>query len=371
MSQYGAYVLAQSGAGYGRILSTYYPGTALSVVDGSRHVSVNVLHTAPRATFGVGPAAGVTGPVSLRLTTAGGSVTLAAGDAGVVVPGAAGGVEVWRGGVRQLTAAGPVHVTWSGTPDLAGNAAVALLTGTGSGGAKAAARYRYGEVWVTRYGSRLEVVNELAVGRDYLRGIAEMPASWGVRGAAALQAQSVAARTYAWARVLRGTSVICGGCNLYDSTRDQVFAGYRVELGSYGSHWVRAVNATAGRILTYRGAPAETLYYSSSGGRTQDVRDVFGSARPYLVSVADPYSLDVRANNPYRAWTRPVSQASMRAVFGLPDVVSVAVTARTAGRAARTVTATSSAGRSATVSGTIFRSRLRLPATWVWTVRGS
>jgi SpoIID/LytB domain protein len=287
------------------------------------------------------------------------------------VPSAAGGLEVRRNGTRVLTTTGAVHVTWTGTPDLAGNAAVARLSGTGTEGTKAAAPYRYGEMWVVRYGSRLEVVNELPLGREYVRGIAEMPPSWGVRGAAALRAQSVAARTFAWSKALRPAVASCGGCSVFDSTRDQVFKGYAVELGPDGARWRAAADATAGRILTYAGAPAETLYYSSSGGRTQDVRDVFGSSRPYLVSVADPYSLYAKAANPYAAWTRTASQASMRSAFGLSDVVTVAVTARTAGTAARTVTATSSTGRTATLTGPQFRSRLRLPATWVWSVRGS
>jgi hypothetical protein len=57
----------------------------------------------------------------------------------------------------------------------------------------------------------------------------------------------------------------------------------------------------------------------------------------------------------------------MRTAFGLRDVVSVRVTARTAGKAARTVTATSSTGATATLTGSQLRSRLRLPSTWVWT----
>ncbi len=371
MSQYGAYAMAQGGATYGRILTTYYPGTRLATVADTRHLKVNVLHASSKATFGVGRAPGVTGPVALRLATSGGSTTLSTADGGVVVPSASGGLEVRRNGTRVLTTTGAVHVTWTGTPDWAGNAALARLSGTGTEGTKSAAPYRYGEMWVVRYGSRLEVVNELPLGREYVRGIAEMPASWGVRGAAALQAQSVAARTFAWRKVLRPGVASCGGCTLLDSSRDQVFRGYAAELGAYGALWRKAADATAGRILAFAGAPAETTYYSSSGGRTQDVRDVFGSARPYLVSIADPYSLDVKAKNPYRSWTRIANQAAMRSAFGLTDVRSVAVTARTTGRGARTVTATSSSGRTATLTGAQFRSRLRLPATWVWSVTGS
>ena len=369
MSQYGAYAMAKAGRTSSQILSTYYPGTALTTVADTRHVKVNLLHGTSRATFGVDRAPGVTGAVSLKLVAGPSSAAVAPGATLAAVPSASGGIDVLRGTGKAFSTSGPVHVVWTGTPDLAGNGAVARLSGSGSTGAKSSRPYRYGEMWVVRVGGRLEVVNELTLGGAYLRGLAEMPTSWGVQGAAALQAQAVAGRTYAWVKLLRGPVTACGGCQLYDSTRDQAFRGYEVELGSYGAYWKAAVTATKGRILTYRGAPAQALYYSSSGGRTQDNRDVFGAATPYLVSVADPWSL--AAGNPMSTWTRPVSQATMRSVFDLPNVVSVSVSSRTAGGAAKTVTARSSSGATATVSGTQLRSRLALPATWVRAVTGA
>ncbi|WP_158220984.1 SpoIID/LytB domain-containing protein [Kineosporia sp. R_H_3] len=369
MSQYGAYALAKGGASSTKILSTYYPGTAVTSVTDTRHVKVNLLHATSRAMFGVTPAPGVTGTVALRLSAGTAKASVAPGATLAAVPAAGGGIEVRRGATKVFATTGAVHVTWTGTPDWAGNGAVARLSGTGTEGAKASRPYRYGEMWVVRVGTRLEVVNELPLGSSYLRGLAEMPTSWGVRGPAALQAQAVAGRTYAWAKLLRGPRATCGGCTVYDSTRDQAFRGYEVELGAYGSYWVKAVTATKGRILTYAGAPAQALYYSSSGGRTQDNRDVFGAAMPYLVSVADPYSL--AAGNPMASWRRTVTQASMRTAFGLRDVVSVRVATRTAGRAAKTVTATSSTGATATLTGTQLRSRLRLPSNWVWSVGGA
>ena len=46
---------------------------------------------------------------------------------------------------------------------------------------------------------------------------------------------------------------------------------------------------TRGQILTYEGAPAQTLYFSSSGGRTISALDAFGTDVPYLVAVDDPW----------------------------------------------------------------------------------
>ncbi len=96
-------------------------------------------------------------------------------------------------------------------------------------------------------------------------------------------------------------------------------------FGADGSPRGAKGTATKGRILTYAGAPAQALYYSSSGGRTQDNRDVFGAAMPYLVSVADPYSL--AAGNPMASWRRTVTQASMRKRASATSSVSCAKTA--------------------------------------------
>ncbi|MGH3414277.1 MAG: SpoIID/LytB domain-containing protein, partial [Marmoricola sp.] len=101
-----------------------------------------------------------------------------------------------------------------------------------------------------------DTVNLLGV-EMYLRGVvpAEMPASW---HQAALQAQAVAARTYALyerAHHLHGYYQIC------DTTACQVYRGMK---GQYSSS-DRAITATRGRYLTSGGAPAFTQFSSSSG----------------------------------------------------------------------------------------------------------
>src|SRR6185503_5199689 len=54
-----------------------------------------------------------------------------------------------------------------------------------------------------------------------------------------------------------------------------------------------------GEVVTYEGKVATTYFFSSSGGRTANVADVWsGTPVPYLVSVADPY--DTAA--PHHLW---------------------------------------------------------------------
>ena len=85
-----------------------------------------------------------------------------------------------------------------------------------------------------------------------------MPASW---SPAAVQAQAIAARTYAAyerAHPLTDTYQIC------DTTSCQVYGGYSSEHPDSNA----AIAATAGKIQTYGGDPAFTQFSSSSGGWT-------------------------------------------------------------------------------------------------------
>src|SRR5581483_10726358 len=84
--------------------------------------------------------------------------------------------------------------------------------------------------------------------------------------------------------------------DVYGDTRDQAYGGISAESPSGDA----AADATKGQVLTYDGKVATTYYFSTSGGRTADARDVFSGARatPYLVSVDDPYD----SLSPYHDW---------------------------------------------------------------------
>jgi SpoIID/LytB domain protein len=141
---------------------------------------------------------------------------------------------------------------------------------------------RYGgtiEVGMDRDG-RLFVIGELPV-EDYVEGIAEVPRSWPM---ATLKAQAVAARSYGLAHL--GFPDPTGeelGYDLCSTTACQVYRGLGVALGPYGDRWRKAVRQTRGEVLLYQGRPAETLYFSTSNGRTYGNDDVFGTTPlPYL-----------------------------------------------------------------------------------------
>lgn len=133
---------------------------------------------------------------------------------------------------------------------------------------------------------------------EYVKGVvgAEMPASFNIE---ALKAQAILARTYAVRKmkVLGGTPSRTDADLSSDHTKDQAWAPVNVikqKLGIIGSwlHWPKiekAVEETAGLILTYQGSVCEALYHSTCGGQTEAASDVWGKDVPYLKSVTCNY----------------------------------------------------------------------------------
>lgn len=118
--------------------------------------------------------------------------------------------------------------------------------------------------------------------------LAEMPADFEVE---ALKAQAVAARTVAL-RCVRGgdrhAGAICTDskcCQAY-MTED----AYRADGGTAEniSKIRSAVESTREQVLTYGGELIEAVYFSCSGGYTEDAAAVWGNDVPYLQAVASP-----------------------------------------------------------------------------------
>jgi SpoIID/LytB domain protein len=150
-------------------------------------------------------------------------------------------------------------------------------------------RAYHGLLVVRRAGKRVSVVNSLALD-DYVRGVVggEMPHRWRI---AALAAQAVASRSYALSHLTSNRRF-----DLYADTRSQVYGGIAYETPQTNE----AVRRTAGRVLMWNGHVALTYFFSTSGGRTADVREVWpgGADVPYLRSVPDPYD----TQSPHHSW---------------------------------------------------------------------
>jgi len=155
-------------------------------------------------------------------------------------------------------------------------------------------RYR-GELWFTPTDSGILVVNRLPV-EDYLRGV--VPIELGTRqpgDRAALEAQAIAARSYAYIRVPSDVSVEPRlGWHMVATVQNQVYAGMDVEAPIVNE----AIDHTAGLVLRYDGLLVDAPYYSSCGGRTAAPRESWRDVReePYLRSVDDT---DPRTGRPY------------------------------------------------------------------------
>lgn len=363
MSQYGAYVQAAEGRSARAILEHYFRGSVVAGVTDSADIRVNLVHSA--ASFRTATVSLQDGGGTGSITVGGGSFAVRAGD--VVTYSLSGGsITAERSGpsgAARLTGAS-AQVVWSGTRARSGPATLLDVAGPGETLGDASGRYRWGTLDVRVVAGRLEAVNIVRLHDEYLYGIAEMPSSW---PAAALQAQVVAARSFALVRLAAGPRAACA-CHVYDTTADQVFAGWAKEgEPTWGARWTAAVDAThtsatTGLALLSGGRVVQAFYSSSSGGRTQANEDVWGGTPlAHLRSVPDPWSLDDR--NPYRRWVRDRTNAQLAAAFGLPDVVRLDLSARTGGGGVRTARATASTGATATVTGERLRTALSLPST--------
>jgi SpoIID/LytB domain protein len=116
--------------------------------------------------------------------------------------------------------------------------------------------------------------------------------------------------------------------------------------------------------VLYNGQPITTYFSASSGGVTANSADVWGTAFPYLVSVADPYSLDLVLNPTYSHWQRVVNQRDMSTAFNLIDIAAIRIDSRSATNSALTIVATSSLGVTATLPVGVFKTKLKLPSSW-------
>jgi len=281
MSQYGTLGFAQHGQDYRFILRHYYRGTQLATLAGSTQVRVLVQSSRRISLSG---AAGV--PGAKRLDP---SRTYRA-------------TRNRSGGVTLRRASGGIVGTYASPLTVSGSSRAIKLRGR-SGHAVTDGRYRGNLQLRPSSSGGLNAINQLQLDH-YVRGVVagESPASW---PAHALRAQAVAARSYAIT-----TSKGGAGFDQYSDTRSQVYNGIAGERASTNA----AVAATRGEVVTYQGKPVVTYYFSTSGGRTENIEYSFIGAepKPWLRSVSDPYD-DV---SPYHRWVVRMSLGTARRRLG-------------------------------------------------------
>jgi len=217
---------------------------------------------------------------------------------------------------------------------------------------------------------------------QYVKGVvaSEMPASFHLE---ALKAQAVVARTYAVRkmRIFGGIPSRPDADVTSDSKIDQAWNPETLIKERWGliKTWLnwpkveRAVQETKGLILTYNGRPAEAVYHSTCGGRTEAAKDVWGKDIPYLQSVRCSYC---RHSPYYNAETVTFSTRELSHLLGL---IGLSVPASKVSQdGIISVSAISPTGRikelivnGKRVRGIDFRSALNLRSTrFSWTVSG-
>jgi SpoIID/LytB domain protein len=289
------------------------------------------------------------------------SVFLAGGRQSVTIgPGfkvAAGTRSVDHGGDATVSRTSTGHIKVSGIRGAFASPATFSPTG---GPLHLNGRHYRGKLIVSVSAGALRIVNRLGIDA-YVRGVVtnESPASWGDQGAQeALNAQAVAARSYALYTVAHGGGKCAGA--LCPSTVDQVYNGYDSE----STNGNEAVVATAGKVVLFSGAVAQTFFSSSSGGRTAASVDTWGGNPGYLESTPDP--ADLNPSNPNRSWRLLLTPSELASRLGTRRPRDAVVSSRVSGRV-NSITV-GGAGWNETVMGgpEHFRAVMRVKSSRFW-----
>jgi SpoIID/LytB domain protein len=341
MSQYGAQGAAIAGKNVQQILDFYYPGTAVGKTTGNIRIQLTA-----DTTDGVRVVA--TNNLRLRDLRAGKVYTLpkaSTRNEWSIDPYGEHGTRVSSFDAKKRT--WTLWRTLKGMAQFEGSGVIALVLPSG-----AQVHYR-GIIRATDVaGSHLDTVNVVSL-EAYLKGVVprEAVVTW---RPAALQAQAVAARTYAaYHRQRAGNRAY----DLCDTIACQVYGGSDSEDPAATA----AVAATAGQIRLYRNAPIIAEFSSSNGGATAP-----GDA-PYQILKADSWDAYPGNRNPNASWTVTRPMAEIQAAFGVGAIRSLRVTARTGvgpgGGRVVTVEAVGASGKKA-MTGDQLRGKLSLRSAW-------
>jgi SpoIID/LytB domain protein len=218
-------------------------------------------------------------------------------------------------------------------------------------GVPARGRSYRGAIEASGDGGALRLINQVDV-ETYLVGMGEVrDPSWPL---ASLEAQEVAARTYAM-------RAMATGGELCDDTRCQVYLGADAEYPAAQ----RAVAATAGEVMVSKGGLVDAVYSANAAGYSASRQEGFGvtdTGYPYLR--AAPYP----TKDPM-PWTVQIATKDVVTRLGLHgDLTNVAVAGK--GPSGRALEVTVTAGSTTqVVSGLAFAAALGLRSTMIDAIR--
>lgn len=336
LSQYGAKGWAEQGKAGTWIASYYYPGTTIGNAPTTPTLWVNLDANANYRTSSSGYNGGYTRSIwnirpgftggKFKVTglkngaTASSTSSYADGIYGIVPfqkDGSYVGVTVKKkntdGSYSSVTSfVGDILVE----PDFAANQWLIQITDASGPFNHTYVRYRGRMQFKVNSSGKIKLLNKLAMS-DYLKGVIprESPASW---PSAALQAQAIVARSYAYT----------SGGDLYCTTWSQVYNGHsRGDRNAPTAHeddrTNAAVDITNNKYVLYGGKVIKTFFHSSSGGHTANIEDVWigtgepSTSYPYRKGVDDPYCA-----GPYDPWTDPPTFSALALASKLAGLVN-------------------------------------------------
>lgn len=358
MSQYGARGRALAGQDSATILTHYYQGVVLTPIDPATRIRVLVMSkwaasvARPLVMYGRAGTWSVDGigtefPANARLrlfpaldtagvATGAWRLLIDAADASVVYDGPAPADFTVRGTTpetRLQVWSKPTNYDW----------------------------YRGSIRVLVHSATRVSVVNDVSL-EEYLAGVVpvEMPSTW---PSAALQAQAIAARSYAARRLRPGVSYF----DVPDDSTSQIYRGVKAEKATTTA----AIAATAGTVMMTGSTIANALFHSTGGGGTESNENVYTSAsgkriaRPvsYLRGSSDRAEDNTAydAKAPYANWaTRTYARPQLSAMFAadprtnVGELIALDFGNRGASGRLVSVTLIGSTG-TRTVSGEVFR----------------
>ena len=341
MSQYGAQGAALAGRSAKTILDFYYPGTTVGKATGSIRVRISA-----DTTDGVRVAAAR--GLRLRDLKTGKLYTLPTASTRnqwSIDPYGEHGAKVSSYNAKART--WTLWKTLTGLGQFEGPTVVSLILPSG-----AVVRYRGALRPADLSGAHFDTINVLSL-ELYLRGVVprEAVTSW---RPAALQVQSVAARTYSVFHRNRATK---RAYDLCDTTSCQVYGGFNSEATTATA----AITATAGQVRLYKGKPIMAEFSSSNGGATAD------GDTAYQVMKVDGWDAYPGNKNPNVTWTVTRTSAELQSTFGVGSIRSLRVRTRTgvgpSGGRVLTVEAVGSKGK-VVLTGDQVRLRLHLRSAW-------
>ena len=200
---------------------------------------------------------------------------------------------------------------------------------------------------VYREKNGLSLINNVEL-EHYLLSVvpSEVYKSW---NSETLKAQAIAARTYALYEIQKSRRNKNRKFDVFNDTRSQVYKGVQEEHRGTS----RAVLATKGQVLTYKGALIKSYFSSSIGGMSAAGYEI-GDNKPYLKPVKSYGS----KQNPNNSWAMQTSLKKLQQQYKTTQIKSINVASRSTSGRINKINIKDSRGKITSIRGDHFRAKM-------------